>query len=95
MAAVAAYLQTNVTVFKQPHPHGVLTLDMIKELVKGSRVLEIVQAPRKDGAPIPSSHWLYERDERIDVCTLILSGNVEVLSGQDGTHAHVSVQLTR
>jgi metal transporter CNNM len=80
---IAAHLATNVKAFSAPHPTtgSILSLDAIVDLVQGSRVMEIPRVEGKD------TDVIYRRGRASDICTVVLEGQLELLSGDDEIRA--------
>lgn len=91
--AVAATLQATVPAFQTCGPNSTpMPFGTIEDLVRGSRVLDLV-APTggaetgegKEGtAAVSRDKQLYTRGDVYTVCTLVLNGEFDVVSGSDG-----------
>jgi len=98
--AVAATLQATVPAFQTCGPNNTpMPFSTIEDLVRGSRVLDLIaptsdpstgeakDAPASDTATANSvsrDRQLYTRGSVYTVCTLVLNGEFDVVSGGDG-----------
>jgi metal transporter CNNM len=96
--AVAATLQATVPAFQTCGPHNTpMPFDTIQDLVRGSRVLDLVAPTDGDSttgegkvddsktatAAVSRDKQLYTRGDVYTVCTLVLNGEFDVVSGSD------------
>lgn len=82
--AVTAHLTKNY-----PHVVANLSESQLFRLIAETPVSDLPTAPHEVGQSLPSE-LLYEKGVQNDVCTLILSGKVTVLVGEDGFRSDVS-----
>ncbi len=97
--AVAATLQATVPAFQTCGPDETpMPFSTIEDLVRGSRVLDLVAPPdgaqtgaEKDASTaagaahaVSNDKQLYTRGNVYTVCTLVLNGEFDVVSGSDG-----------
>jgi metal transporter CNNM len=82
--AVTAHLKTNYSKVVSP-----LTEKQLRRLVTETHVSLLPAAVQEVGETLPSD-LLYQKGVENDVCTLILSGKVTVLAGDDNFRSNVS-----
>jgi len=82
--AVAAHLRTN-------HADAVRSLSekQLPRMIAATPVTELPEAIKEVGQVLPSN-LLYEKNVPCDVCTLILSGKVTVVAGNDNFRSDIS-----
>ena len=81
VAGIAAHLSASVRTFRRPGPDlAGLSIEAVKGLVRRAQVLDL---RRPEPGASQSQAWLYRRGDAYDVMTLVLTGKLEVLSGDD------------
>jgi len=82
--AVTAHLMTNYATAV-----SLLTENQLRRVVSETSVSSLPSAERELGKDLPED-LLYLRGKRSDICTLVLSGKVTVIAGEEGFRSDVS-----